>query len=83
MRDHEFQLLADRVKQFERRALQICEDFFQYIFAHAAQSGFDNSILVEKNPGWLRRNVVVIKYHCNGVIKIVKGQRMTVNEFKV
>ena len=83
MRDREFRLLADRVKQFERPGLQIGEDIYQYIFAHSTQSGFENSILVEKNPCWLRRNVVFAEDRCSGVIKIVKGQRMTVNEFKV
>ncbi len=33
--------------------LQICKEFHQRIFADAAQFGFENSILVKKNPRWL------------------------------
>jgi len=83
VRDREFQLLADRVKQFERPGLQIGEDIYQYIFAHSTQSGFDNSVLVEKNPGWLRRNFILTKDYCGGVVKVVKGQRMAINELEV
>jgi hypothetical protein len=63
--------------------LQICEDFYQRIFAHSTKSGFENSILVEKNPSWLRWNVVFAEDQCSSVIKIVKGQRMAINEFTI
>ena len=64
-------------------ALQICEDFYQRIFVHTAQSGFKNSVLAEKDPCWLRWNFILTKDQRSSVIKVVKGQRMTTNEFKV
>ena len=39
--------------------LQICEDFYQCIFAHSAKSGFENSVLTDECPRGLRWNVVL------------------------
>jgi len=81
MRIETFTFLA--IAKNRKVNLQICEDFYQCIFAHSTQSGFENSFLVKKNPCWLRRNVVFAEDHCSGVVKIVEGQRMTINEVEV
>lgn len=63
--------------------LQICKEFHQRIFADAAQSGFKNSLLVNKDPRWLRWNFIFTKDQRSSVIKVVKGQRMTINKVEV
>lgn len=63
--------------------LQICEDFFQLILRDDAHSCVNCSILIDKGPRRLRWNVVFAKYLRSSVIKIVKGQRMTINEVEV
>jgi hypothetical protein len=39
--------------------------------------------LTDECPRGLRRNVVLAEDRCSRVIKIVKGQRMTINEFAI
>ena len=63
--------------------LQICEDFFQLILRDDAHSCVNCSILIDEGPRWLRRNVIFAKYQRSSVVKIVKGQRMTINEVEV